>query len=360
MSSSTDLSNWSAPVDAVPVGQAGEADYWTGSGSIVANRAGGYRIFYTGHLPGGAPQEIVMSSRAGSLPGPWSKTATPRLGGAADYGSLDFRDPFVFWNQEANAYWLLITTRKNGQAVVGRYASSDLDHWTVAPPLYTEISPLNLEVPDFFQERRSWFLLFSDQRGSSRQTRYLRSTTATGPFTYGVFDALDGRGFYAGKTAGQGAHRLLFGWVASRRDKRDDTELVWGGDLVAHAIRHTDNGVLAVDIAQPLAEQFVNTVKQLSLAAPAANAIGEATRMTADLSIHPGDKFGIRFARDGLTDAVAQIDTTSGSPTSSLADEPPMCRKSLFRSARTGNITSICCWIPAKGSVSCISIIFGP
>jgi hypothetical protein len=106
--------------------------------------------------------------------------------------------------------------------------------------------------------------------------------------------------------------------------------MVWGGDLVAHAIRHTDNGVLAVDIAQPLAEQFVNTVKQLSLAAPAANAIGEATRMTADLSIHPGDKFGIRFARDGLTDAVAQIDTTSGSPTSSLADEPPMCRKSLF------------------------------
>ena len=36
MSSSSDLSTWTAPVEVVPVGQAAEPDYWTGSGSVIA------------------------------------------------------------------------------------------------------------------------------------------------------------------------------------------------------------------------------------------------------------------------------------------------------------------------------------
>ncbi|WP_342249158.1 hypothetical protein [Sphingomonas sp. OTU376] len=311
MSSSSDLTSWSPPADAVPVGQAGEPDYWTGSGSIVANPAGSYRIFYTGHLPGGTPQETVMVSRADALADPWSKLAAPRFSGPPDYEQWDFRDPFVFWNDEARAWWLLITTRKNGQAAIGRYTSSDLDHWTAAPPLYTETSPLNLEVPDFFREGSDWFLLFSDQRDAARQTRYLKAASSSGPFAYGPFDALDGRGFYAGKTAGTGADRLLFGWVASRRDRRDDTELVWGGDLVAHAIRRTDSGALAVDIAAPLAQQFVTTTRRLSPGAPVADPVVQGSRIMVDLSVRPGDKFGFRFTRNGAADAVAEIDSAS-------------------------------------------------
>lgn len=36
MSQTSDLRTWSAPVEAVPAGEAGTPDYWTGSGSVVA------------------------------------------------------------------------------------------------------------------------------------------------------------------------------------------------------------------------------------------------------------------------------------------------------------------------------------
>lgn len=309
LSSSSDLSSWTAPGEAVPVGQAGEPDYWTGSGSVVADPRGGYRIFYTGHLPGGNPKELVMASRADSLAGPWRKLAAPRFAGVPDYDAMDFRDPFVFWNDEAKAWWMLLTTRKSGQAVIGLYSSPDLDRWTAAAPLYTEASPLNLEVPDLFREDGDWFLLYSDQRDASRQTRYLTAATSAGPYAYGAFDALDGRGFYAGKTAGTGANRLLFGWIANRRGKSDAGALEWGGDLVAHAIRRTGEGALAVDIADSVARQFVSLTGRLSPAAPAGDAVVRATRISADLSVRPGDRFGIRFTRGGVPAAEVAIDT---------------------------------------------------
>lgn len=308
VSSSADLSTWSVPVEAVPAGPAGAPDYWTGSGSVVADPAGGYRIFYTGHLPDGNPKEIVMASRADSLAGPWNKLATPRFSGVPDYDRWDFRDPFVFWNDEASAWWMLLTTRKNGQAVIGLYTSPDLDRWAAAPPLYIEASPLNLEVPDLFREGSDWFLLYSDQRDASRQTRYLKGATSAGPYAYGPYDALDGRGFYAGKTAGAGANRLLFGWVAHRRGRRDDAELEWGGDLVAHAIRRNGEGALAVDIAEPVARQFATITGRLSPGATSGDAITRGTRITADLTARTGDRFGIRFTKAGVVSAIAEID----------------------------------------------------
>lgn len=312
VSSSSDLADWTAPVEAVPVGPVGAPDYWTGSGSAVADPAGGYRIFYTGHLPDGNPKEIVMVSRADSLAGPWSKIASPRFSGVPDYDAMDFRDPFVFWNDEAKAWWMLLTTRRNGQAVIGLYTSPDLDRWTAALPLYAEASPLNLEVPDMFREEGEWFLLYSDQRDASRQTRYLKAALSAGPYAYAPYDALDGRGFYAGKTAGTGANRLLFGWIAHRRGRSDDAEFEWGGDLVAHAVRRTSDGMLAVDIAGPVARQFTTMVRRLSLGTPSADAVTKGTLVTADMTVRAGDRFGVRFAGSGVGGATMEIDQTGG------------------------------------------------
>jgi hypothetical protein len=51
MSQTSDLRTWSGPVEAVPVGEAGAPDYWTGSGSVVADPEGGHRLYYTGPAP---------------------------------------------------------------------------------------------------------------------------------------------------------------------------------------------------------------------------------------------------------------------------------------------------------------------
>ncbi|UYN98954.1 MAG: hypothetical protein KIT02_13585 [Devosia sp.] len=242
VSQTSSLAQWSAPQEAIPAGDAGTPDYWTGSGSVIADPAGGYRLYYTGHNPEARPKEVTMEARAPALGGPWTKVPAATFAGLPTYDEWDFRDPYVFWNEDEAAWWMLLTTRQAGDAAIGLYTSDDLGVWTPADPLYVEASPLNLEVPDLFSEGDYWFLLYSDQREEARQVRYLTAAQSGGPYAYGPYDALDGRAFYAGKSAGAGEQRLLFGWVAHKSLRKDAMSLVWGGDLVVHGLRRTADG----------------------------------------------------------------------------------------------------------------------
>lgn len=312
MSQSENLSRWSPPVEAVAVGARGTPDHWTGSGSVIADPAGGYRLYYTGHAPDRRPKEVVMEARSAHLRGPWRKQPTATFGGAPYYDALDFRDPFVFWNDEAKAWWMLMTTRRAGKAAIGLLTSPDLNRWSAVPPLYTETSPLNLEVPDLFTEGGDWFLLYSDQRDAARQVRYLRAAKSRGPYQYGPYDALDGRAFYAGKSAGSGEKRLLFGWLAHREGKRDDGALIWGGDMIVHAIRRTVDGQIAVALPESIAARFTKLRTKLS---PDNLFIGELTRPTLiSLTASRARDARISFDFHKSTKVAAQlmIDAASG------------------------------------------------
>ncbi|MFD1253128.1 Beta-fructosidase [Devosia equisanguinis] len=313
MSQSSDLGEWSQPVETVPVGEAGAPDYWTGSGSVIADPKGGYRLYYTGHDPEGRPKEVTMEARSATLAGPWTKIPETTFAGLPSYDEWDFRDPFVFWNEDADAWWMLLTTRHDGKAAIGLYTSPDLGQWAAADPIYAEESPLNLEVPDLFSEGDDWFLLYSDQRDNARQVRYLTAETSVGPYAYGAYDALDGRGFYAGKSAGTGDERLLFGWVAHKNLRKDAMNLVWGGDLIMHALKRADDGALAVSLPKGLANQFDTARVTLS---PENLEIGTpetALRARAALSVEPGTRFGLSFtATNSGRVSTLEIDTTKG------------------------------------------------
>ena len=313
MSQTSDLREWSTPVEAVPVGEAGTPDFWTGSGSVIADPEGGYRLYYTGHNPEARPKEVTMEARAETLAGPWTKIPQTTFAGLPTYDEWDFRDPFVFWNAEAEAWWMLMTTRHAGQAAIGLYTSPDLGAWTAAEPLYTEDSPLNLEVPDLFAEGGDWFLIYSDQRDSSRQVRYLTAAGSAGPYHYGPYDALDGRGFYAGKSAGTGEDRLLFGWVAHKNLRKDAMGFVWGGDLIMHALRRTDTGELAVSLPTHLGGQFDTERATLSTDQLKVGAPDTALRVRAAVNVSAGSRFGLAFtaANSGRVSTL-ELDTESG------------------------------------------------
>jgi len=313
MSQTGDLSAWTSPVEAVPVGEPGTSDYWTGSGSVIADPDGGYRLYYTGHDPEGRPKEVTMEARASELAGPWTKVSETTFAGPPAYDEWDFRDPFVFWNDEAGTWWMLLTTRHEGRAAIGLYTSPDLGAWTAAEPIYAENSPLNLEVPDLFREGGDWFLLYSDQRGESRQVRYLTATTSAGPYAYGPYDALDGRGFYAGKSAGTGDQRLLFGWVAHKHLRKDAMDFVWGGDLVTHALRRNGDGALAVSLPDGLAAQFDVEATALSEDILEIGAPTTPTRIRAEVAVQPGTRFGFALtaANSGRVSTL-EIDTAGG------------------------------------------------
>ncbi|HEY8578222.1 MAG TPA: hypothetical protein VIL88_17990 [Devosia sp.] len=294
-----DLLTWSPPVEAIPVGEPEDADHWTGSGSVVSDPEGGYRLFHTGHRPEAQPKEVTMTAIAPELTGPWTKAPGAAFSGAPIYDTMDFRDPFVFWNADAERWWMLLTTRHFGAAAIGLYTSRDLAHWSPAQPLYTEQSPLNLEVPDLFPEGGDWFLLYSDQRASVRQVRYLHAADSQGPYEYGLHDALDGSAYYAGKSAGQGDDRLLFGRIAHKSHRKDAMDFVWGGDLIVHALRRTADGELAVALPAQIASQFDTAVASPS---PSDLSLGDArhaVRAWAEVAPAEGGAFGIRFQHEG-------------------------------------------------------------
>jgi hypothetical protein len=312
MSQTSDASSWSTPEEALTVGGPGSPDYWTGSGSIAADPAGGYRMYYTGHNPEAQPKEVVLEARAPVLNGPWSKVPEATFAGLPQYDQWDFRDPFVFWNAEAGAWWMLLTTRQAGEAAIGLYTSPDLGQWTAADPIYTEVSPLNLEVPDLFEESGDWFLLYSDQRGESRQVRYLTAGNSGGPYAYGPYDALDGRAFYAGKSAGTGDQRLLFGWVAHKNLRKDAMDFVWGGDLIVHALSRSNDGTLALHLPHGIADQFDTEITALS---PDALDIGTPTnalRARAEVVVTPGARFGVTMAASSGRVSTIAFDTAKG------------------------------------------------
>lgn len=313
LTQTSDLASYSTPVEAIPVGESGAPDYWTGSGSVVRADDGQYHIFYTGHDPEAQPKEVTMHATASALGGPWRKHEANTFSGLPTYDEWDFRDPFVFWNSEAEAWWMLMTTRHEGKAAVGLYTSPDLESWVADAPIYSEVSDLNLEVPDLFPAGDDWFLLYSDQRGDSRQVRYLSAASSNGPYVYGPFDALDGKAFYAGKSAGGEDERLLFGWVPHKQLRKDAMDFVWGGDLVVHELERTGDGTLGVHLPDMIRSQFDSERQAIGPDEADLGLADTPLLITASLDIAEGDHFGIALtaANSGRVSAI-ELDDARG------------------------------------------------
>ncbi|WP_016957558.1 hypothetical protein [Catenovulum agarivorans] len=230
-------------------------DQWTGSGSVMKDQNGQYHLFYTGHNKNHFPVEAVMHAVAtdNTLKN-WQTIGQHTFSGNNGYSDYDFRDPFVFWNEDEQRYWMLITTRYNNQAAIGLYTSTDLADWTAQAPLYSESSPLNLEVPEYFKLTETPFIVYSDQRSESPVVKYL--INQDNQWIKPSFDALDGRYFYAARSAGPENERLLFGWVPHTDGRNDGAAPNWGGDLLMHQLHKKPTGELAVKFPEKLKQQM--------------------------------------------------------------------------------------------------------
>ena len=79
------------------------------------------------------------------------------------YRKSDWRDPFVFWNEQEQKWWMLLAARENApterDGCVALCVSDDLSHWEYRKPLYAprENQAAN-ECPDLFQ-MGDWYYL---------------------------------------------------------------------------------------------------------------------------------------------------------------------------------------------------------
>lgn len=254
----TNLLNVSFSTLALPAsGDVTKPDQWTGSGSVFKDNSGKFHLFYTGHNDNISPVERVMHAQASdNTLTKWTTINNDSFSGSSGYSTADFRDPFIFWNSSEQKYWMLITSRYNSKAAIGLYKSTNLSSWTAGAPLYSEDSPLNLEVTDYFELNQIPFIVYSDQRDASRQVKYLTLNGST--WGKPVYDALDGKSFYAARTAGDTNERLLFGWVPHTEGRNDGATPMWGGDIMIHQLTKTANGEVSVSLPQRIKNTLAN------------------------------------------------------------------------------------------------------
>ena len=259
---STDLVHWTQLPDALAPGGDGEPDHdgvWTGS----ALRTGGLlHIFYTGHtLQGDIPQSVCHATSSDGIT--WVKDpANPISVPDPDrFEGRDWRDPFVFWNEQEQCYWMLLTTRSAGHPAVSRGAvavqtSADLQTWSPASELYETFLTHCPECPEIFPLGDRWILgysRFTDRRG----TVYRHGDTPAGPWHHFATEGPDGSNWYAAKSlTDDTGRRLGFGWIPDRNPKPSEQtgNWLWAGDLaVPREICLDDGGQLAMRLPAEIA-----------------------------------------------------------------------------------------------------------
>lgn len=251
----------------LPVGEYDDTDYACYTGSVIEGNDGKFHMFYTAqnnynpkYHRNGKPLQYIAHAISTDLIN-WKKL--PELTFGADeriYEPFDWRDPFVFYNEEDKCFDMLLAARLQGASeknggCVGLCRSYDLLHWEAKEPFYNPESYMTHECPDLFKLGNKWYLVYSTF-SEKFVTHYRMSDKLSGPWTSPIEDTFDGRAFYAAKTAQVGDKRMAFAWVPTKRGESDFGQYEWGGNFIAHEIDQTTDNKLIVKPVDELINIF--------------------------------------------------------------------------------------------------------
>ena len=178
----------------LPVGEYDDADYACYTGSVIEGNDGNFHMFYTAqnnynpkYHRDGKPLQYVAHAISTDLIN-WEKL--PELTFGADeriYEPFDWRDPFVFYNEEEKCFDMLLAARLRGASeknggCVGLCRSYDLLHWEAKEPFYNPESYMTHECPDLFKLGNKWYLVYSTF-SEKFVTHYRKSDKMSGPWT---------------------------------------------------------------------------------------------------------------------------------------------------------------------------------
>lgn len=270
-----DAASYQSLGELIHCGGINEQDAALGTGSTVYNEADGlYYTFYTGHRyqPTAADNgEMVMMATSADFK-TWTKNRTFRLKGD-DYGysKNDFRDPFVFKGDD-HLWHMLVATQQGSKGHLAEFTSPDLRQWTNAGTFMTMMWDRFYECPDVFKMGDWWYLVYSEKHSAIRRVQYFkgksleelkactRNDAGLWPDSHEGF--LDSRAFYAGKTAGDGQNRYIWGWCPTRPGK-DNTavgaapdEPEWAGNLVVHRLVQHADGTLTLGEVEAVGRKY--------------------------------------------------------------------------------------------------------
>jgi len=187
------------------------------------------------------------------------------------YEMSDWRDPFVFWNEEEQRYWMILAAQKHGKTMrkgcVGLCTSIDLKTWTYQQPLCAPATQQSaLECPDLFK-MGDWYYLVYSAYTDRFQTLYRMSRSLNGPWITPARDTFDTRAFYAAKTGTDGVDRYIYAWNPTREfnmwkfnpqqsEGCDYNTWDWGGAMIVHKLIQNPDGTLSVTVPETVDRVF--------------------------------------------------------------------------------------------------------
>ncbi|HEX5024931.1 MAG TPA: family 43 glycosylhydrolase [Agriterribacter sp.] len=265
--STTDFVHFEEHGEVIPRGKKEDQDLYIFTGSALKGNDNKYHIFYTGHnhhlAESGKPIQAVMHAVSDDLQH-WTKIPQHTFFAPVDrYEMNDWRDPFVFFNEETKEYNMLLAARFNKgiprrRGLTAFCTSKDLVKWNVREAFYAPNEYFTHECPDLFKMGDWWYLVFSEFTDLVA-TRYRMSRSLKGPWLTPKQDTFDGHAFYAAKTASDGNNRFIFGWNPTRSENKDNGGWNWGGNLVVHQIIQQPDGALSVRVPDTVRKAFNKT-----------------------------------------------------------------------------------------------------
>ena len=288
-----------------------------GTGSFIKDKDGLYHCFYTGHndqgQEEGLPFNEVIRHATSEDQEEWVKDEDFYLYGTEN----DFRDPYVYYDEDDGMYYMLVTTRVNGAGVIKRYASESLDAddagWTdLGVFFYNDDGTYNMECPSYIEWNGYYYLFYSEQ-GDDRVTHYRYKAEKDGEWKKFERDSIDSTGFYAGQIEKAGDKVYALAWCATLSGGSFD----WGGNLVVHELKHASNGELFGVMVSSVKDAITTDITyRLCDGAPLADNLSfggdglstvcleklgrHITRMKFNFTVEDfGGDFGLTFSLDG-------------------------------------------------------------
>lgn len=235
------------------------------TGSIIKDKDGIYYAYYTAYNAdikiNGKSVQSVMRAKGKDIYHLENEEDFLFVADDVIYEAFDWRDPYVFWNEEDQNYWMLLAARiKNSGALRGGCIalckSKDLKEWSYAEPFFEPNMYVTMECPEVFQMGEWWYLVFSTFNDRF-VTHYRMAKSPNGPWIIPEDDVFDTRANYAIKTASDGKQRFAFGWIPSKKGNTDFGPWEWGGTMVLHEIEQDElTGILTIKPTEELKRYF--------------------------------------------------------------------------------------------------------
>ena len=187
------------------------------TGSVIKDKDGVYHVFYTAYNAdikiNGKSVQSVMQATGTDLE--HLKTVEDFLfvSDGNRYEEFDWRDPYVYWNEEEECYDMLLASRIKGAGAlrggcIALCRSKDLMNWSYEEPFYAPGMYVTMECPEMFQMGDYWYLVFSTF-SDQFTTHYRIGKSPQGPWMIPEDDVFDTRANYAIKTASDGKRRCI-------------------------------------------------------------------------------------------------------------------------------------------------------